>query len=325
MRRLRQEACRADGMPRAAADVPTNVEIPPLLHPRLRSVLIPLAVTLAGLAGPRFAVAAEWDADAQAGIGYDSNLGRAASAEDRRADAAILASASAGAAQQAGTADRVRAGLGVSAELRTRFTGLTEVDVTGTAQWRHKFGLGLTATWAMLAASATRIDSHDPIRDGERYLVEFSVGRRVDERFQVGAATGWERRRAGDFPLVPGISGATFDLVAWNASVNASYAPDDAWLLGGQYDVRRGDVVSVSQRGPAIFFASSAIAEDPALGPELYAYRLRGTSQTPSAYASYALDDHASINLSYAFEYTRSAAALNYRTHLASFTYAYRY
>ncbi|HVO88128.1 MAG TPA: hypothetical protein VMV45_06275, partial [Casimicrobiaceae bacterium] len=202
----------------------------------------------------------EWDADAALGLGYDSNLGRAASEEDRRGDAAVLASGSLGASTQISDDDRLRAWLGAEGEARFRYTGLSEVAISVNSQWRHKFGLGLGAPSATVVGTAQYIDSHDPLRDGWRFVVEASLARRFSEQVELIGGASYERRLAGDFPLVPGISGAAFDLVGFNAFVQGSYALDEAWLLGAQYNVRRGDVVSVSQRGPAIFFASSAIA-----------------------------------------------------------------
>jgi hypothetical protein len=89
--------------------------------------------------------------------------------------------------------------------------------------------------------------------------------------------------------------------------------------------IRRGDVESTSQQGAAVFAASSAIAEDPAFGDErLYAYRLRGTTATLGGTLSFALNDHASVDLRYRYASTRSPQSLEYRTNNVALLLAYR-
>ena len=71
--------------------------------------------------------------------------------------------------------------------------------------------------------------------------------------------------------------------------------------------------------------ASSAIAEDPAFGDErLYAYRLRGTTATLGGTLSFALNDHASVDLRYRYASTRSPQSLEYRTSNVALLLAYR-
>ena len=60
--------------------------------------------------------------------------------------------------------------------------------------------------------------------------------------------------------------------------IGAAYAVTEQLASSGRFASRRGDVVSTTSQGYAIFQASNAIAADPAFGDELYAYRLRGTT-----------------------------------------------
>jgi hypothetical protein len=89
--------------------------------------------------------------------------------------------------------------------------------------------------------------------------------------------------------------------------------------------VRRGDIVSTSQREQQVFRASDAIAVDTTFGDQLFDYRLPGTTRAISATVSFALTDHSSLNASYIDESTRAAEGLNYRSHGANVSFAYRY
>jgi hypothetical protein len=117
-----------------------------------------------------------------------------------------------------------------------------------------------------------------------------------------------------------------FDLIGQSAYFRASYSIDERWQLGVNGSIRRGDVESTSQQGLAVFLASSAIAEDPAFNdPNLYAYRLRGTTSTLGATLSWALNDRSSLNLNYSYALTDSPQDLKYRNYNAGLVFAYHF
>ncbi len=91
------------------------------------------------------------------------------------------------------------------------------------------------------------------------------------------------------------------------------------------YAWRRGDVVATTHPNLAIFLASDAIGDTGAFGPDFYDYRLRGTTQTGNGTLSYALDDRSSVNLGYAYAFTRAAQNLQYPIHSVSASWVYRY
>jgi hypothetical protein len=266
--------------------------------------------------------AAELDVDARLGFAYDSNLGRAAPAEDRRADTLAQALLSVANRFDLADADSLTLAATLRGDGYFRYAGLNAIDVGVNGVYRHKFGVGLLAPWVSATLSASHYATRDTIRVSDFYSADLVAGKRLSELLSVSAGYIYAWRHAlNDLPVVPGISGAVFDLRGQSGFASASYAVSDRWLLEARYDVRRGDVESTSQQGFAIFQASSAIAEDFVLGPNLYAYRLRGTTQTFGTALSYALSDASSLNLTYAFEFTRTAASLNYRTQLVSVTW----
>ena len=92
-------------------------------------------------------------------------------------------------------------------------------------------------------------------------------------------------RRDGknDTPVAPGISGAVFDLKGSTRSLQATCDVDERWQLQAGYSLRTGGVVSSTRRNLAIFQASSAVAADPAFGPDYFSYQLQGRTTTEVA------------------------------------------
>ena len=156
--------------------------------------------------------------------------------------------------------------------------------------YRRKFALGLTAPYGLIAAFVSHDDYRVDVRDSNRLDLRMELGRRFSESLDVAAGLTYDRRNGKtNVPIVPGISGAIFDLRGYGAFVRAEYALDERWLVGGRLGVRRGDVESTSQRSRAVFLASDAIADDPAFeDPLLFGYRLRGTTTSLGFTLSYA-------------------------------------
>jgi len=268
---------------------------------------------------------AEWLIDVAAGGMYDNNLSRAQNAADIRADGAATI-------RVAGTSlfvpsgfDTVTLGADVGGEAFNRYHGLDNIALGASAAWRHKFDLGFDAPWAMASARVAYYDFSNNLRDGARFALRAAIGKRFDEAADASIGVFYDRRYGGDEPVVPGLSGAVFDLRGQGAFLTGGYALTDQLRLGATVSVRRGDVESSTSPGFAIFVSSSAIALDTAFGDDLIAYRLRGTTWTASATASWALSDRSSINLFYTDEKTDVASGLNYRSRAATLTFVYSY
>jgi hypothetical protein len=269
---------------------------------------------------------AEWLFDVDAGGFYDSNLSNAQNQPDIRADfAAALAGSIANFYALTGN-DGLTLSIDAAGEAYHRFRGLNLLGVGVGADYRHKFGLGYSAPWLRLSASASYDSYQQDLRTGARWALVAELGQRFNEQLDAAIGGMLERRYAdhGD-PVVPGIPGKVFNLQGQSAYVRAGYAATDSLLLGARFEVRRGDVVSSTRRNFAIFEASSAIAADPTFGPDFFAYRLRGTTGTATASASWALGERSSVNLVYAGEKTRAYDDLDYRSYRISLSYAYRY
>jgi hypothetical protein len=259
---------------------------------------------------------ADWEFGAFAGAFYDDNLTRAESAADKRAAGAATANLSATNFVPLTGGDGVTFTLYGRAELFDRYSGLDNLAAGGTAAYRHKFGVGYLAPWVAISVGASYDDFRDDLRTSSRLEVRGETGKRFTEQLDASVALYYEHRfDSHGEPVVPGISGKVFDLAGQGVSVRAGYAPTDQLYFDVAAGIRRGDVESTSQQNLPIFLASSAIAADPVWGdPNLFAYRLRGTTWSADLTASYALSDESSLDLSYRYAFTRAAEGLEYTT-----------
>ncbi len=263
---------------------------------------------------------------ADAGLLYDSNLSRAPAPPDIHGDIAGTFDATLGMLFVPNEADIASLGFDVQTQVYRRYHGLDMGSFGLSALYRHKFALGYTAPWASIGVSASDANYGASIRDGPRVIATATLGQRFDAAFDAALALYYDRRYArNDDPVVPGISGAVFDLIAQGAQLSAGYALTDELQIGGNLGIRRGDVVSTTQRSFDIFSVSSAIAPDTTFGPNMFDYRLRGTTRSVAANLSYALDGHTSVNAAVGGEFTDAAANQNYRSHYSTLTLSYRY
>ena len=269
-------------------------------------------------------VRAEWLVDVDAGANYDSNLTGAASAPDIRPDWAATLDASVGQFFALTGNDGLTTTVNMRGETYDRYHQLNLASIGASAVLRRKFGLGWGAPWAAFVADGSYDDYRSNIRRGARFELRAELGQRITETVDVAAGIAFDRRYAphGE-PVVPFLSGNVFDLIGQSAYFRAGYAINEEWLLGVNGSIRRGDVESTSQQGLAVFLASSAISKDPAFNdPELYGYRLRGTTSTLGGMLSWALGDRSSLNLSYTYDVTHSPQDLEYRSYNAGLVFA---
>lgn len=259
---------------------------------------------------------ADWEFGTFAGAFYDDNLTRAESPADKRAAGAATANVSATNFVPLTGSDGVTFALFGQAELFDRYSGLANLAAGGAAAYRHKFGVGYLAPWVVLSIGASYDAFRDDLRTSSRLDIRAETGKRFTEQFDASVALYYERRfDSHGEPVVPGISGNVFDLAGRGVSLRAGYAPTAPLYLEAKGGVRRGDVESTSQQSLPIFLASSAIAADPVWGdPNLYAYRLRGTTWSADLITSYALSGQSSLDLSYRYTFTRAAEGLEYTT-----------
>ena len=275
--------------------------------------------------GPGMALA-QWQANVEAALVYDNNLSRAQLPSDIVDDY--------GAALRAGVARTFDAGehgdfnLAVDGRVvrYARYEGASVASLGAAAGYRHKLGLGLAAPRLSANLSAAYEDSPEAVRDGYRYGALLSLGKRFDERLEGSLSAAWDKRVQQHVQaVVPGIPGDPFSLESRSLSARGSYLVASRTTLTASVGGRWGDVVSSTRRNPQIFAESSAIAPDPAFGPDYIAYRLSGAS-TGFFSAGIAYDFHrnASIEASVNLDSTSARGGLDYDVTTFALTLVWR-
>jgi len=286
------------------------------------------AVSIAALACGVAAIdaRAEWIADAEAAFVFDDNVSRGQRSHDIRSDSAFLVRAGGGYYFQ--LTDRTGATVGANRQRSQyhRYSGLSSTGIGPDASVRTKLGLGPDAPWVRLSASALRLEFDDDIRTGWLFAIAGAAGVRVSERVELRAELRLERSRADRTQaLVPGISGAAYDLDSTNLSFSGDYMLTRDTTVSLGYTYRTGDVVSSTRRNRAIFTASSAIAPDPAFGPDVIAYRLDAQSHVFDVLVSHALGNRASVNVGFGRSLTYGDGGNNYYGSNAAVTLSYNF
>jgi hypothetical protein len=295
--------------------------------PCRRAVAAPvagLALVIAAASGSAHAVETSFDAGAEAA--YDTNVTRAQFRDDIRADGYAAAHGGATLRWPLGDHDAASLGATVRGTGYLRFPRLSSVGLDATLAYQRKLGVGMTAPWLSASARLSYENYVEDTRDSDRLEVRVETGRRITEALDVSAGYVYDRRFAKhDDVIVPGMSGAVWDIVGNGAFARAGYALGERWLLDAGYAYRRGDVVSTSHRNRAVFLASEAIGVSTAFGPGFFDYRIRGTTHAANATLSYALGDRASLNLAYVYAVTRAVEGLQYESHQVAASWVYRY
>ena len=279
---------------------------------------------VAVLAAFPLAAHAQWNPQLEAGLVHETNFSRAQLAPDRIADTALMLSGAA--ERQLRTAADL--GFGVDARLaqyvHSEDASYASAGVHGA--WRSKLGLGLTAPWLAARGSAAVENARERVRDATRYAASLAGGRRFDDRLEGSAGFAYDRRvQREDLPVAPGYGGKPFSLQGRTLFARASYAMTENLALLGSAAVRKGDVESSTRRTFTIFYASNAIANDPALGPDYIAYRITGArTVTFSGGLSWQLGRHAALEATAARDDTAAGQGLDYVNRIYAVTFVYR-
>jgi len=287
-------------------------------------LLVPiLAILGVGLASP---AAAAWIADVETGVVYEDNLSFASMDRDIKGAAALLTSASGGAAAYLTDRHSVSLTGDVVGDLHERYSGLDHIALGVTAAFRSKLGLGADAPWVRVAASGGRPQYRVDVRDGWYYRVAAGIGKRFGPRWELRADYAFDGRTADhERPVTPRLPADVFDQQAHTFSARADFQATPALLVFGGYACRLGDVASTTQRNAQIFAASSAVEADPAFGPNAFAYKIDATTHILSAGLSFALGARWSLNVAYAHQIGLGDGGIDYHNNIVSGTVLFSY
>lgn len=240
----------------------------------------------------------DWSLGGNAYVRYDDNVGNAEYARDIVSDSIVGATLSIFQSYPIGESCSLTAGAELGGEHYDRLDGLSNASVGGTLALKKKWGLGAFVPWARIEFSLARTDFSDDYRNASIYRGTLAMGRRIDERWNLWAEYAFERRNAAGQPEeVPGVSGDAYSQNSHNLVANAQYSLSESTFLTFGLLLRHGDIVSTTQENSKIYTAPQAIAEDPAFGPDAYAYRLIGTTVGVKAGINYSPTPHSLIEL----------------------------
>ena len=284
-----------------------------------------LAVLIVAGAMP-YAAHGDWTVGAEANVHHDNNVGNAQYASDIVGDTIIGARLSTFQLFPIGENYSVTVAGNLSGESYHRLTGLSNASLEAAIALKRKWGLGAFVPWARTGVSIARSDYDGSYRNAWVYRATLASGRRIDERWNVWADYTFERRAAGaQMQLAPGLSGDAYSQNSHAVGANIEYSLNQNLFLAVGLVGRRGDVVATTAPNPQIFYASGALAEDPAFGPNEYAYTLYGTTYGIRAGIACTPTRHSLLTLEFRRFETRAAGGNNYTKSVPEITWDYSF
>jgi hypothetical protein len=272
--------------------------------------------------------AADLDTGVEAEVRHAGNVGYAHAAADQIGDTSIGAKLSV--ARLCSFAGGMSAAL--SGDLRGEWfdhvDALRNATLEVGASARKKWGLGALAPWLRGGIALGRTQFDDRLRSATHYRAFVSAGRRLDARLNLWAEYDYEQRRAAHQPEddeLPGVATDVFTQRTHALSANLEYVASERIFLGLGALVRRGDVASTARPSAAVYLSARAVVEDPAFGPEFYAYKVTGTSYGLRLDAHFALGSHQLLGVAVQRIETRAPAGLDYADTVPQLNWSYRF
>jgi hypothetical protein len=300
---------------------------------RMKTPLAILCSALASSVAPPSA--ADWIADGNLRGLFDDNVNRALTENDRKADFAFGAVASAGQFLPLNGSTSLTLTGDFRSDVYTQYGGLNQYSLGGAAALKEKLGLGAYAPWVSLAGSAWHADYQSAIRDSWFYNAGITLGKRLSEKWDVRLEYSYLRRRADRTPASfvyddKQFSGAVFDLDNHNVKLSAAYAYDDKTALSASYAFRTGDAFSTNSQTDdsltdAIARVATAVTPDSVFGANQVVYKIPASTHSFVLGASRAIGGHSSVNLGYEHHWTAGAGGLTYHVNVVELSFLYSY
>ncbi len=227
-----------------------------------------------------YAARSDWSVGADAGVRHDNNVGNAQLSTDIVADSLVDARLSLFSLFPLGDGYSLTVGGDLGGEVYHSITGLNNGSLDATFALKKKWGLGAFVPWARVGVTAGRLSYKDSYRNAWDYRATLAAGRRFDERWNFWVEYAYENLDASSGPEeVPGWSSDAYSQLSHSVAANLEFSVSESVFLSLAVSDRHGDVVSTTlQPNAAAYYASRAIASDPAFGPNAYAYRLTGAT-----------------------------------------------
>jgi hypothetical protein len=284
-----------------------------------------MCAVIAALALPAAAFA-DWSTGVDASLRHDSNVGNAQFASDIVADTTLDGRISLFRILPLDDGYSLTLGGDLGGEVYEHLSGLNNASLDAEVSLKKKWGLGAWVPWMRAGLSAGRSSYADSYRDAWIYHATLAAGRRIDERWNLWAEYQYENLDAKPQPEeVPGLSGDAYSQRSHNLSAHVEYALTSNTYFSAAMLARHGDVVSTSAPNYMVYSASLALAEDPAFGPDAYAYRITGTTYGLRLGIHFSPTAHSLIGAEFARFETHADGGNNYTKSVPAITWDYAF
>jgi len=268
----------------------------------------------------------DWTLGTDAQLRHDNNVGNAGNYDDIVGDTIVDARLSMFQSIPIGENYSLSVGGDLSGESYNRLKGLNNASLGGALAVKRKWGLGVYVPWVRIGLSIARSEYNDNYRSATVYRTTLSAGQRLDERWNLWAEYAFDRRAASPgMEEVPGLSGDAFSQDSHNVAANLEYSLNENTSLALGLLGRHGDVVSTAGDSEKMYYAPRALAEDPAFGPEAYAYKLTGTTYGFRVGVNYAPTPHSLLGLGFERLNTHADGGNSYTKSVPEITWDYRF
>jgi len=269
----------------------------------------------------------EWIASAQASVTNIDNLNLSAFSNDKVADNRLAISTSFGRFYQTSSTSRFHLALDLSTD-KYRDTDLLNETAYGiTLGFRHKFGVGFTVPYIQIGVNSIRHDVKADSWSRNISNANIELGQHFSDRLFLATKVNYSSSNGSSGPIiVEGTRSNPFDQNHWQATVYVDYILKQNWLLTVNLGYRDGDILSactVSNVGIVWEKETiNAITKDDIFGGCVYS--LKASAVTYGANISYALSNHAALDLAIN-AYSGQADSLDYhgRNLMLVFNYSY--
>jgi hypothetical protein len=274
-----------------------------------------------------YAARSDWSVGADAGVRHDNNVGNAQLSTDIVADSIVDARLSLYRLFPLGDGYGLTVGGDLGGEAYHRITGLNNASLDAAFALKKKWGLGPFVPWVRVGATAARLSYKDSYRNAWDYRATLAAGRRIDERWNFWAEYAYESRVASFGPEeVPGWSSDAYSQLSHSVAANLEFSLNESVSLSLGVSDRHGDVVSTTLEPNAMaYYASRAIAEDPAFGPYAYAYRLTGATWGARMGINYSITAHSLLGAGFERFNTHADGGNDYTKSIVEITWDYRF
>lgn len=249
----------------------------PTNSPSLQNVLAATAALL--MLAPAAAFAADTRFGLDAELAHDTNVNRAAYANEEQADDILAVEAYAARSFKLSYRSGIVARGGLRLREHREFGYLSNLAALGRVAYRFQPFPGYTGAWIELAGTAEALGYRDSaLRDGTSLSGSVSVGKYLTDRIRLGAGLGLDEREGKD--------GALYDLSTTRAWLTLDYRVTPTIAVYGSTTWIQGDHVFTANdpatRGKLASY-SDVIVADPAFtdafgGAPATAYRMEAAT-----------------------------------------------